>query len=133
MRDLYKHSSVSCSAPQEVYARTRSRFRAFVHLSFKCLMCGMKDKARCADDDDDDGVSVGKAYVKYLNPNAAAYARDKLNMLEYPPGYRMNVQFIARSHLCLSLCLSVCLSVCLCVSLYVCLSPPYLHLATSEM
>jgi len=94
----------------------------------------MKDEARCADDDDDDdGVSVGKAYVKYLNPNAAAYARDKLNMLEYPPGYRMNVQFIARSHLCLSLCLSVCLSVCLCVSLYVCLSPPYLHLATSEM
>jgi len=105
-----------------------------VHLSFKCFMCGMKDEARCADDDDDDdGVSVGKAYVKYLNPNAAAYARDKLNMLEYPPGYRMNVQFIARSHLCLSLCLSVCLSVCLCVSLYVCLSPPYLHLATSEM
>lgn len=41
--------------------------------------------------------NTGKAYVKYLNPNAAAYARDKLNMLEYPPGYRMNVQFIARS------------------------------------
>ena len=27
-------------------ARTRSRFRAFVHLSFKCFMCGMKDSLR---------------------------------------------------------------------------------------
>jgi len=43
MRDLYKWSSVSWSAPQEVWARTRSRFRAFMHLSFKCFMCGMKD------------------------------------------------------------------------------------------
>ena len=31
---------------KEVCARTRSRFRAFVHLSFKCLMCGMKDSLR---------------------------------------------------------------------------------------
>ena len=40
MRDLNKFS---WSAPQKVCARTRSRFRALVHLSFKCFMCGMKD------------------------------------------------------------------------------------------
>jgi len=31
---------------QEVCARTRSRFRAFGHLSFKCCMCGMKESLR---------------------------------------------------------------------------------------
>jgi len=46
MRDLYKWSSVSWSALQEVCARTRSRFRAFVYLSFKCFMCGIKDSLR---------------------------------------------------------------------------------------
>ena len=34
------------SAPQEVCIKIRSRFRAFVHLSFKCFMCGMKDSLR---------------------------------------------------------------------------------------
>ena len=43
MRDLYKWISISWSAHQEVCARTRSRFRAFVYLSFKCFMCGIKD------------------------------------------------------------------------------------------
>jgi len=46
MRHLYKWSSVSWSAPQELCATTRSRFRAFVHLFFKCFMCGMKDSLR---------------------------------------------------------------------------------------
>ena len=49
VRATSKYSSVSWSAPQEVCARTRSRFRAFVHLSFKCFMCfmcGMKDSLR---------------------------------------------------------------------------------------
>ena len=34
------------SAPQEVCDRTRSKFRTFVHLSFTCFMCGMKDSLR---------------------------------------------------------------------------------------
>jgi len=41
-------------------------------------------------------LCVGKAYVKYLSPQSAAYARDKLDMFEYPPGYRMNVQLLNR-------------------------------------
>jgi len=35
-----KQCFLVCS--QEVCARTRSRFRAFVHLSFKCFMCGSR-------------------------------------------------------------------------------------------
>ena len=35
MRDLYKCSSVSWSAPHDVWANTRSRLSAFMHLSFK--------------------------------------------------------------------------------------------------
>ena len=42
----YERSSVSWSASQEVCARTCSNFRAFVHLSFKCIVCGMKDSLR---------------------------------------------------------------------------------------
>jgi len=42
-------------------------------------------------------ATAGKALVKYLSPQSAAYARDKLDMFEYPPGYRMSVQFITRS------------------------------------
>jgi len=40
--------------------------------------------------------------VKYMSAQAAAYARDKLDMFEYPPGYRMTVQYIARSVLSLT-------------------------------
>jgi len=42
-------------------------------------------------------VLVGKAYVKYMTAQAAAYARDKLSVFEYPPGYRMTVQLLNRS------------------------------------
>ena len=38
MRDLYRWSRVSWSAPQDVCAKTRSRLSAFVHLSFRCRM-----------------------------------------------------------------------------------------------
>jgi len=43
---------------------------------------------------------VGQAYVKYLSPQAAAYAHDKLGALEYPPGYRISIQFLARLVFC---------------------------------
>jgi len=39
---------------------------------------------------------VGKAYVKYFSPQAAAYARDKISNFQYPPGYRIVIQFLAR-------------------------------------
>lgn len=34
----------------------------------------------------------GQASVAYLNPNAAAYAREKFHGFEYPPGHRMIVK-----------------------------------------
>jgi len=37
-----KQCFLVCPLPA-VCARTRNRFRAFMHLSFKCFMCGMKD------------------------------------------------------------------------------------------
>ena len=39
-----KQCLLVCS--QKVCARTRSRFRASVHLSFKCFMCGMNNSLR---------------------------------------------------------------------------------------
>lgn len=41
--------------------------------------------------------TTGKAYVKYLTPQAAAYARDKISNFQYPPGYRIVIHFLARS------------------------------------
>jgi hypothetical protein len=36
---------------------------------------------------------TGKAYAKYTTPQAAAYAREKMDGIEYPLGYRIGVYF----------------------------------------
>jgi len=38
-------------------------------------------------------VAVGIAYVQYDSAQAAAYAKEKLDGFEYPPGYRVAVRF----------------------------------------
>jgi RNA recognition motif-containing protein len=40
------------------------------------------------------GTSSGIAYVSYATPLSALYAREKLNGLEFPPGFRMIVKLI---------------------------------------
>ena len=36
--------------------------------------------------------------VVYSSPNAAVYARDKLNGFEYPPGHRVSVKLVEDPH-----------------------------------
>jgi len=36
---------------------------------------------------------AGIAYVQYDSPEAAAYAKQKLDGFEYPPGYRLAVRY----------------------------------------
>ncbi len=38
-------------------------------------------------------LSAGVAYVQYTHPSCAAYAREKLNAFEYPPGFRISVRY----------------------------------------
>jgi len=38
-------------------------------------------------------IISGVAYVQYKLPQLAAYAKDKLSFLEYPPGYRIAVRY----------------------------------------
>jgi len=37
--------------------------------------------------------AAGIAYVQYDSAQAAAYAKEKLDGFEYPPGYRVAVRF----------------------------------------
>ena len=48
-------------------------------MSFGAIVCGFVHMAE------------GRAYVKYSTAQAAAYARDKMDGMEYPLGYRIAV------------------------------------------
>ena len=38
-------------------------------------------------------IFSGIAYIQYSHPSCAAYAKNKLNGFEYPPGFRISVRY----------------------------------------